>query len=54
MNIVAWIIFGAIAGWLASKIMSTDDEQGAIANIVIGILGAVILLGLYKMVRGRA
>lgn len=42
MNIIVWIIFGAIAGWLASKIMSTDNEQGAIANIVVGILGAVI------------
>jgi len=42
MNIIAWIIFGAIAGWIASMIMKTDAEQGAIANIVVGILGAVV------------
>ncbi len=42
MNILVWIIFGALAGWIASKIMNTDAEQGAIANIVVGIVGAFI------------
>lgn len=42
MNIILWIIFGALAGWVASKIMNTDAEQGAIANIVVGIVGAII------------
>lgn len=40
MNIIVWIIFGALAGWIASKIMGTDSQQGAIANIIVGILGA--------------
>lgn len=42
MNIILWIIFGALAGWIASKVMGTDAEQGAVANIIIGIIGAVI------------
>lgn len=42
MNIILWIIFGALAGWIASKIMKTDAEQGAIANIIVGIVGALI------------
>ena len=42
MEIIAWIIFGALAGWIASIIMKTNAEQGAIANIIVGILGAVI------------
>ena len=42
MNILIWIIFGAIVGWIASKIMDTDAEQGLIANIVVGIIGAFI------------
>lgn len=42
MNILLWIIFGALVGWLASKIMNTDAEQGAIANIIVGIIGAFI------------
>lgn len=42
MDIILWIIFGALVGWIASLIMKTDAEQGAIANIVIGIVGAVV------------
>ncbi len=41
-EILAWIIFGALAGWIASIIMKTDAEQGAVANIIVGIVGAVI------------
>lgn len=40
---VGWIlaiIIGAIAGWIAEKIMKSD--QGLLLNIVLGILGAVI------------
>jgi uncharacterized membrane protein YeaQ/YmgE (transglycosylase-associated protein family) len=42
MNILVWIIFGAIAGWIASLIMRTDDQQGGFGNIVVGIAGALI------------
>jgi uncharacterized membrane protein YeaQ/YmgE (transglycosylase-associated protein family) len=42
MGILAWIILGGIAGWLASKVMNTDAEQGIIANVVVGIIGAMI------------
>jgi uncharacterized membrane protein YeaQ/YmgE (transglycosylase-associated protein family) len=85
-GIIMWVIIGALAGWIGSKIMGTDAQQGGLANIVIGvigalvggfvtramfgdnpgnngfiaslfvaILGAVILLGIYKLVvRSRA
>jgi uncharacterized membrane protein YeaQ/YmgE (transglycosylase-associated protein family) len=42
MGIILWIIFGALAGWIASLIMHTDAEQGGMANIIVGIVGAVI------------
>jgi len=42
LNIILWIIFGALAGWIASMIMHTNDEQGGPANIIIGIIGALI------------
>lgn len=42
MGILAWIILGGIAGWLASLIMGKDASMGIIANIVVGILGAFI------------
>ncbi len=40
MGIILWIIFGALAGWIASKIMGRDESMGALANIVVGIVGA--------------
>ena len=48
MNIVLWIIFGAIAGWIASAIMKSD--KGVLFDIVMGIVGAVVgsyLFGLF-------
>lgn len=41
-SILMWIILGALAGWIASMIMKTDGQQGWVANIIIGILGAVV------------
>ena len=42
MNIFLWIIFGAIAGWIASIITGKNRKMGAIANIVVGIIGAFV------------
>jgi uncharacterized membrane protein YeaQ/YmgE (transglycosylase-associated protein family) len=42
MNFIIWIIFGGIAGWIASIIMKTDAQQGKIMNVVLGIIGAVV------------
>lgn len=42
MNLLLWILLGAIAGWVASLIMKTDNQQGAIMNIVLGIVGALV------------
>ncbi len=42
MNFLGWIIIGGIAGWIASKIMKTDQSMGVLANIVVGIVGAFI------------
>ncbi len=42
MGILSWIIFGAIAGWLASLIAGNNEEQGAVGNIIVGIIGAAI------------
>jgi uncharacterized membrane protein YeaQ/YmgE (transglycosylase-associated protein family) len=42
MNWIVWIIFGALAGWIASIITGKNRKMGAIANIVVGIVGAFI------------
>jgi len=42
MSWLVAIIVGGIIGWLASMIMSTDSQQGIIANILIGIIGSLL------------
>ncbi|NWG34110.1 MAG: GlsB/YeaQ/YmgE family stress response membrane protein [Chloroflexi bacterium] len=46
MNFIAWLIFGALAGWVASIITGKNRKMGALANIVIGIFGAFIGAGI--------
>jgi len=42
VNLIIVIIVGGILGWLASKIMNTDAQQGIFLNIVVGIIGALL------------
>lgn len=41
MSIVAWIVLGLIAGFIASKVMNNSGE-GLILDIVLGVVGAVV------------
>ena len=45
MNFIIWLIFGALAGWVASIITGKNRKMGAVANIVIGIFGAFVGAG---------
>ncbi len=40
INIIAWIVVGAIAGWLAGLVMRS--RMGLIGDIIVGIIGAFI------------
>jgi uncharacterized membrane protein YeaQ/YmgE (transglycosylase-associated protein family) len=40
MNWIVTIVVGAIVGWLASIVMKTNAQMGAIANILVGIVGS--------------
>ncbi|MCR4329656.1 MAG: GlsB/YeaQ/YmgE family stress response membrane protein [Candidatus Roizmanbacteria bacterium] len=42
MGILLWIIFGALAGWIASIIMKTNSGQGTVSDIIMGIIGSVV------------
>jgi uncharacterized membrane protein YeaQ/YmgE (transglycosylase-associated protein family) len=42
INLIIWLLLGALIGWLASMVMRTDAQQGALMNIVVGIVGALI------------
>jgi uncharacterized membrane protein YeaQ/YmgE (transglycosylase-associated protein family) len=42
MSFIVWIIVGGLLGWVASMIMGTNDQQGKLLNIVVGIIGAFL------------
>ena len=41
MGVLAWIVVGLIAGWLASRVMR-GGGYGLIGDIIVGIVGALI------------
>jgi uncharacterized membrane protein YeaQ/YmgE (transglycosylase-associated protein family) len=40
MNIILWLILGALAGWLAGVLMKSD--HGMVEDIILGIIGAFV------------
>lgn len=42
MNVIVWLVVGGVIGWLASMVMKTDNQQGILLNVVVGIVGAVV------------
>ncbi len=42
MNLIAWIVLGAIAGYLAGFLVKGDEGLGIIGHIVLGIVGALV------------
>ncbi|MEM1095128.1 MAG: GlsB/YeaQ/YmgE family stress response membrane protein [Bacteroidota bacterium] len=42
MGIIAWIVFGLIAGAIAKYIMPGKDPEGLIVTVLIGIGGSVL------------
>ena len=42
INFIVWIVVGGFIGYLASLIMQTNNRQGMIADIIVGIVGAFV------------
>jgi uncharacterized membrane protein YeaQ/YmgE (transglycosylase-associated protein family) len=42
MNIIIYLIAGAIVGYIASRIMGTNSQQGLLLDIVVGVIGAFV------------
>ena len=42
MNLIIYLIAGAIVGYVASRIMHTNGQQGVLLDIVVGVIGAFI------------
>lgn len=53
MGIISWIIFGGLAGWVASIITGRNDQMGCLANIVAGVVGAFVGGAIYRFITGN-
>ena len=42
INLIVLLVVGGLIGWVASKIMGTDPQQGILLNVVVGIVGALL------------
>lgn len=42
LGLIGWIVIGGLAGWIGSKIMGTDQQQGILLNIIVGVVGAFL------------
>lgn len=53
MGVLVWIVFGALAGWVASILVGNNARQGCLMNVIVGIVGAFIGGFLMKLITGR-
>lgn len=42
MSLLLWLVFGALAGWLASLVMGVNRRVGLLGNLLLGIAGAAV------------
>lgn len=52
INFIIALIMGGIIGWLASKVMNTDAQQGIFLNVVVGCVGSMLGGWLFSMLTG--
>jgi uncharacterized membrane protein YeaQ/YmgE (transglycosylase-associated protein family) len=53
MNPILWIIFGAIAGWIAGRLYGDERPEGCVTNTVLGIGGALLGGAIYTLITGH-
>jgi uncharacterized membrane protein YeaQ/YmgE (transglycosylase-associated protein family) len=39
---LAWVVVGAIAGWLAGLLVKGDEGLGVIGHVLLGLVGALL------------
>ena len=42
MSIIAWMVVGAIAGWIAGSVVPGDEGYGVLGGLIAGIVGAIV------------
>lgn len=41
-ELAMWVVFGGLAGWIASLLLGKDSQLGLVGNVVVGVIGAFI------------
>ncbi|MDX3193208.1 GlsB/YeaQ/YmgE family stress response membrane protein [Amycolatopsis tolypomycina] len=56
MGFVAWVIFGAIVGWIANLVVGGRARQrlGCLVSVLVGVVGAALGGLLYRLATGQA
>ena len=55
MGFIAWIVFGAIVGWVANIVVGgrSRQRQGCLVSIIVGVVGAALGGLLYRAFTGQ-
>lgn len=52
MSVIAWIVLGLIAGWIASIVTKTGYRHGLLTDLILGVAGAIVG-GLFMNIIGQ-
>ncbi|GAC1568014.1 MAG: GlsB/YeaQ/YmgE family stress response membrane protein [Ktedonobacteraceae bacterium] len=50
LGLFSWIIFGALAGWVANIVTGSNSRLGCLGNIVVGVIGAFLGGWIYSLI----
>jgi uncharacterized membrane protein YeaQ/YmgE (transglycosylase-associated protein family) len=53
LGLFSWIIFGALAGWVANLVTGGRSRLGCLGNIVVGVIGAFLGGWIYYLITGH-
>jgi uncharacterized membrane protein YeaQ/YmgE (transglycosylase-associated protein family) len=55
VGIIAWIVFGAIVGWIANVVVGgrARENQGCLVSVLVGVVGAALGGLLFKWITGE-
>ena len=42
MDIIIWLTMGGLVGWIATRFVGPQTQEGVILNVLVGIIGAMI------------
>lgn len=54
MNLLSWILFGLLAGWVASLVAPGRGPRGCLSKTATGVVGALLGGAVYRLATGEA